>query len=142
MANSSTPVALICIFFICLVAISCGKKDEPWIWQPLEVTASAYNSTRAQTNEQPNIAAWGDTLKPGMKCIAISRDLLKVGLEHNTPVKLPGFDGIYLVKDKMHQRWQNRIDIYMGENVKRARDWGKKKIVIQYGVKQLKSESD
>ena len=136
MTNRSKSVPLIFIFLYYLAVISCGKKEDQWIWHPLEVTASAYNSTRAQTNEQPNIAAWGDTLKPGMKCIAISRDLLKLGLEHNTPVKLPGFDGIYLVKDKMHLRWQNRIDIYMGQDVKKAREWGKKKIVIQFGVKR------
>ena len=140
MTNKSKSVPLILVFLSFLVVISCGKKDDQWIWQPLEVTASAYNSTRAQTNEQPNIAAWGDTLKPGMKCIAISRDLLKLGLEHNTPVKLPGFDGIYLVKDKMHQRWQNRIDIYMGQDVNKAREWGEKKIVMQYGVKRKYGE--
>ena len=136
MTNRNTSVRRIFVLLCYLAVISCGKKEDQWIWQPLEVTASAYNSTPAQTNELPNIAAWGDTLKPGMKCIAISRDLLNIGFKHNTPVKLPGFNGIYLVKDKMHQRWQKRIDIYMGQDVQRAMEWGKKKIVIQYGVKK------
>ena len=45
----------------------------------LEVTVTAYNSVPEQTNEQPTIAAWGDQLAPGMKVIAVSRDLLEMG---------------------------------------------------------------
>ena len=52
--------------------------------QSLKVTASAYNSMLGQTDSTPNIAAWGDTLKPGMKSIAVSRDLIKRGLTHKT----------------------------------------------------------
>lgn len=109
------------------------KKEE--IWKSLEVTASAYNSMRYQTSSEPNIAAWGDTLKPGMKCIAVSRDLLAIGINHNTRVKIDGLDGIYLVKDKMNKRWKNKIDIYMGENLKEARKWGTKKVSLQYALK-------
>jgi 3D (Asp-Asp-Asp) domain-containing protein len=69
-----------------------------------------------------------------MKCIAVSRNLLALGLKHNTPVKIEGLEGIYLVKDKMNSRWVNKIDIYMGTDIKAADDWGKKKIDIQYGV--------
>jgi hypothetical protein len=35
----------------------------------------------------------------------------------------------------MHPRWKNRIDIYMGVDVKKARQWGRRKVTIQYGVK-------
>ncbi|MFD2726038.1 hypothetical protein [Hyunsoonleella rubra] len=64
----------------------------------------------------------------------MSRDLLKLGLKHNTPVKINGLEGIYFVKDKMHSRWKNRIDIYMGEDVKVARQWGRKMVSIEYGI--------
>jgi len=37
----------------------------------LEVTATAYNSLRGQTQGNPAVTAWGDTLKPGMKAIRI-----------------------------------------------------------------------
>jgi 3D (Asp-Asp-Asp) domain-containing protein len=67
-----------------------------------------------------------------MKCIAVSRDLLKLGMKHNTLVTIEGLDGIFLVKDKMHYRWKNRIDIYMGNNVKEARNWGRKRLEIKY----------
>ena len=121
-------------FLIILWVASCAEGEEQWVWQPLEVTATAYNAVASQTNARVNIAAWGDTLRPGMKCIAVSRDLLKKGLKYDTPVKIEGFEGIYLVKDKMHERWQNRIDIFMGLDVDKAREWGRRKVVIQYGI--------
>jgi 3D (Asp-Asp-Asp) domain-containing protein len=64
--------------------------------------------------------------------------LLALGLKHNTPVKIEGLEGVFLVKDKMNSRWVNKIDIYMGTDVKAADAWGRKKVNIQYGV--LKEE--
>ncbi|MEP3385042.1 MAG: hypothetical protein ABJN84_10775, partial [Flavobacteriaceae bacterium] len=110
--------------------------DKPkWEWKAIEVTASAYNSVAWQTKSiNANIAAWGDTLKPGMKTIAISRDLLKLGLSYNTMVKIDTFPDTFYVKDKMNRRWKNRIDIYMGLDVNSARQWGKRKLQICYAV--------
>jgi 3D (Asp-Asp-Asp) domain-containing protein len=115
-----------------LLLVSC-KSDEAR-WKSIEVTASAYNSVENQTSDQPNLGAWGDRLKPGMKCIAVSRDLLALGIGHNTKVKITGLKGIYLVKDKMNERWTNKIDIYMGDNIKEAKEWGSKKVTIQYAI--------
>lgn len=120
--------------------ISCKDPNEissePMNWKSVEVTASAYNSLAYQNQGNPKITAWGDTLKPGMNVIAISRDLLKDGMKYNTPVKIDGFSGLFFVKDKMHHRWRNKIDIYMGEDVQKAKNWGRKKIVIQYLVQK------
>ncbi len=122
------------VFFIVLFfAFSC-KKEDPYLWKELEVKATAYNSTRAQTFGNPSIAAWGDTLRPGMKCIAVSRDLIRLGLKHDTPIKIEGLDSIYLVKDKMHRRKRNQIDIYMGKDIEKAKKWGVKRLKIWYGV--------
>ena len=123
---------VILILLMGLLLVSC--KSEEVIWKSIEVTASAYNSVENQTSDQPNLGAWGDTLKPGMKCIAVSRDLLSIGIDHNTKVKITGLKGIYLVKDKMNERWTNKIDIYMGENIKQARERGSKKVTIQYAI--------
>ena len=117
-----------------LLLCSCKKKEDPYIWKEIEVKATAYNSLRYQTSSNPAIAAWGDSLKPGMKCIAVSRDLIKLGLKHNTPIKIEGLDSIYLVKDKMHHRKRKQIDIYMGKDVKKAKAWGVKRLKIWYGV--------
>ncbi len=110
------------------------NREPPAQWDTLTVTASAYNSVRNQTEGNPNITAWGDTLEPNSKVIAVSRDLLRKGLDYNTPVKIEGFEGIFLVKDKMHFRWKNKIDIYMGKDVKKAKRWGRKKLNIYYLV--------
>ena len=47
-------------------------------------------------------------------------------------VKIDTFPDTFYVKDKMHRKWRNKIDIYMGEDVKRAREWGRKKLMICY----------
>ncbi len=112
-----------------------NSKETTIVWDTLEVTASAYNSLSWQTGAGgANITAWGDTLRPGLKAIAVSRDLIKKGLDHNTKVKIEDFDSIFFVKDKMHYRWKNKIDIYMGEDVKKARNFGRKKLKIYYEV--------
>lgn len=128
----------ILVFLCVLMCFSCKKSetsaDDEYIWDAIHVTATAYNSLAYQTNSNPNITAFGDSLKPGLKYIAVSRDLLKMGLKHNTPIKIDGLDGVYLVKDKMHSKWQKRIDIYMGIDVKAAKQWGKKRVCIEYGI--------
>lgn len=125
------------IFLTILMALwnsSCTTIEDPYTWKPLKVTASAYNSLASQTNGNPQITAFGDSLKPGLKYIAVSKDLLALGLTYNTPVKIEGLEGVYLVKDKMHSRWVNKIDIYMGTDVHAAKQWGRKKVEIQYGI--------
>ena len=117
---------------------SCKKEEIPfeknYDWHELKVTASAYNSVKNQTDANPHITAFGDSLKPGLRYIAVSKDLYRKGLRHNTPIKIKGFDSIYFVKDRMHGRWKNKIDIYMGTDVKAAKAWGRKKIKIAYGT--------
>lgn len=109
----------------------------------LEVTATAYNSVEAQTKAgNPTTAAWGDELEPGMKAIAVSRDLLKQGLEHNTPVKIKGLPGTYRVLDKMHSRWNNRIDIYMGQDIDLAKEWGRQTVEISWAMPEEDPEAD
>lgn len=122
----------ICLFV--LIFFNCKKADEKFVWNSRIVTATAYNSLESQTNSNPNITAFGDNLKPGLKYIAVSRDLLKAGFKHNTPVKIEGLKGVYLVKDKMHSRMTNHIDIYMGIDENAAKQWGKKKVRIEYGI--------
>lgn len=101
-------------------------------WEKLTVTASAYNSTRRQGEGDPYLTAWGDTLDPEVKSIAVSRDLIKKGLSHQTLVKIEGFEGLFVVNDKMHPRWRNKIDIYMGEDKSKALKWGRRKVEIAF----------
>lgn len=114
---------------VLLVAAAACNHAGP---QELEVTATAYNSLAAQTSGDPTLAAWGDRLVPGMKSIAVSRDLIELGLGHGAEVKIDGLPGVYVVRDKMAKRWKKKIDIYMGEDVEAARAWGKRQVVIHW----------
>jgi 3D (Asp-Asp-Asp) domain-containing protein len=135
MKNLINIALSISIISFLVFAFSCNSpKEDPYVWKSIEVTATAYNSVAWQTQGNPIIAAWGDSLKPDVRSIAVSRNLIALGLKHNTPVKIEGFDSIFLVLDKMHSRWLNRIDIYMGTDIKKAKEWGRKKVTIQYGI--------
>lgn len=131
--NFIVPGALLVFFSACK---NLKDREVETDWDTICVTATAYNSVDYQTENNPNITAWGDTLKPGMNAIAVSRDLMKLGLDHNAKIKIEGFDSIFLVKDKMHYRWRNKIDIYMGKDVEKARQFGRKKLNIAYIFKK------
>jgi 3D (Asp-Asp-Asp) domain-containing protein len=120
------PWLLILIGFLAMPLLASGNE------QSIVVTATAYNSVPEQTNDQPEVTAWGDRLAPGMKVIAVSRDLIPLGLDHRAPVSIEGLPGEYLVLDKMHARWEKRIDIYMGEDVDAARAWGARQVRIRW----------
>jgi 3D (Asp-Asp-Asp) domain-containing protein len=111
-----------------LLPAGCAAQGE----RSLVVAASAYNSVKGQTSGDPTLAAWGDVLAPGMKAIAVSRDLLDLGLTHGTRVRIEGLPGEYRVLDKMARRWTRKIDIYMGNDVDAARTWGVREVRIYW----------
>jgi LysM repeat protein len=99
----------------------------------LRVTATAYTSHGSQTDDTPFLAAWNNRLRPGMKVIAVSRDLLyRYGMKNGTKVKIAGLPGYYRVRDKMNKRYRRRIDIYMGTNKRKALRWGRRSVVIYW----------
>ena len=100
--------------------------------QSATVTASAYNSTPAQTDSNPNEGAWGDEIRPGMKVLAVSPDLVESGLGRGTEVRISGLPGTWTVLDRTASRHRNRIDIYMGTDVAAAVTWGLKKVTIHW----------
>lgn len=121
---------LLFLSFLLLLTISCTETKT------LEVTATAYNSVESQTKKGDAVtAAWGDQLKPGMKAVAVSRDLLQEeGIEHGSELQISGLPGTYRVLDKMNKRWKKKIDIYMGKNVKQARAWGRQNVEITWEI--------
>jgi LysM repeat protein len=99
----------------------------------LRVTATAYSSHRAQTDKTPFLAAWNNRIRPGMKIIAVSRDLLtRYGLRNGSRIRIGGLRGYYVVRDKMNKRFRKRIDIYMGVNRRRALRWGRRSVIIYW----------
>lgn len=121
------------IVFVLLLS-SCLRSDDEYVWMPLDVMATAYNFVPSQTQGDPFIAAWGDSLDVNTPSIAVSKNLIALGLKRNTPVKIEGFEEVFLVRDKMNSRFINRIDIYMGDDVAKAKEWGAKELTIHYGI--------
>ncbi len=135
--NKITTTLLIfsAVLLLTLGCSNSGKEADSITYDTLQVTSTAYNSVESQTKKgNIGLAAWGDTLKPGDRAIAVSRDLIDSGLRHNTIVFIEGFDEPFLVKDKMNKRWKNKVDIYMGLDVDSARSWGKQKVEIYIPV--------
>ncbi len=99
----------------------------------LRVIATAYTSHRTQTDNTPFLAAWNNRIRPGMKVIAVSNDLiLKYGITNGTRVRISGLPGVYVVRDKMHPRLRRHIDIYMGTNLSKALRWGRRRVILYW----------
>ena len=118
--------ATVCSAGLIVSVGACSQEEQ------LTVRATAFNSTRAQTDSRPTESACGDTLKPGVKAIAVSRDLEKAGLECGTKVRIEGLKGSYTVMDRTAARHEGLIDIYMGKDVEAAREWGVQEVQITW----------
>lgn len=97
----------------------------------MTVTATAYNSVVAQTDSTPDIGACNVPITSIQNAIAVSRDLFEMGLNCGTKVKVHGL-GEFVVLDRMHHRWERRIDIHMGKRVRKAVAWGERKVRISW----------
>src|SRR5690349_7619332 len=85
--------------------------EDGMIEHTIVVTAFAYNADDDQTDDSEDIAAWGDKLSKHVKSIAVSQDLLAMGLTRGQKVTIRGRKGDYVVLDKMNPRWKKSIDI-------------------------------
>ncbi len=109
------------------------KADIFKFKRKIRVIATAYTSHRSQTDSTPFIAAWNNRIRPGMKVIAVSNDLIKkYGITNGTKVRISGLPGVYVVRDKMHPRLKNHIDIYMGTNISKALRWGRRRVILYW----------
>lgn len=143
--RTRTWIGMLLIVLHASAAASCSADSTEEKERTLVVTATAYNSVPEQTSGDPFEAAWGDRLEPGMKCIAVSRDLLKLGLTRGVKVRIEGLEGEYVVLDKMAKRWKKRIDLYMGLDVQAAKQWGVQKVRITWttgGEPERTSQAD
>ena len=87
-----------------------------------QVTVTMYHPVRGQTDDTPNITADGTRISirnaGKYRFVAVSRDLLRSNggpFEYGDYIILEGingkYDGVWQVKDTMHPRWDNRVDI-------------------------------
>jgi 3D (Asp-Asp-Asp) domain-containing protein len=119
---------------VMLTSCSTLQKTPPEKLKILTVTATAFNSIAGQGQGNPNVGAWGDRIAPGLNAVAVSADLIPLGLVRGTRVRIEGLENDYVVLDRMPARWKKRIDIYMGNDVKAARAWGKREVKIHWTV--------
>jgi len=121
-----------------LILTSCSslQKLAQEKQQTLLVTATAFNSLPKQGQGDANMGAWGDRLTPGMNAIAVSADLLSLGLNRGTRVRIEGLRNEFVVLDRMPPKWKKRIDIYMGNDVNAARSWGKREVNIYWTISE------
>jgi 3D (Asp-Asp-Asp) domain-containing protein len=124
------------LLFGLLMLTSCSTVQKPLQEKQknLLVTATAFNSLPKQGQGNPNVGAWGDRLTPGVNAVAVSEDLVSLGLTRGTRVSIEGLQNEYVVLDRMPAKWKKRIDIYMGNDVKTARAWGKRDVKIYWTV--------
>jgi 3D (Asp-Asp-Asp) domain-containing protein len=131
----------LCACLLAVLASGCSSFRPPPATPPvppapspreLEVTATAYNSTPGQTDSSPTITAFGIRLKPGMRIVAVSRDLEELGLTEGVQIRIEGLDGDWRVGDRMHGRWTRKIDVYFGDDGEAAKRWGKRRVWIRW----------
>tara|TARA_B100000131_G_scaffold237666_1_gene229794 strand:+ start:1928 stop:2398 length:471 start_codon:yes stop_codon:yes gene_type:complete len=104
------------------VSIIVEKQIQP---QKITVTATMYEPVSTQTDSTPNITADGTRINVKYagkyRYLAVSRDLLDV-VSYGDYVVVEGingkYDGVWQVKDTMHPRWENRIDLLCNPGTK------------------------
>ncbi len=109
---------------------SSSRQEQIPLGRKRSVTATAYTSHPSETSGNAYVTACGSRLTPTSNVIAVSRDLERAGYTCGTRVYIVELGRTFIVQDRMHYRWKNKIDIYMGNNRKRALHWGKMKVTI------------
>jgi 3D (Asp-Asp-Asp) domain-containing protein len=91
------------------------------------VTVTTYSVTEAQTDSTPLVTASGFKINPNNpkshRIIAVSRDL-KRKYKFGQKVRIEGagkYNGIYTIRDLMHHRWKNKIDILINPSDKHTK---------------------
>ena len=92
------------------------------------VTATIYHAVPEQTDSTPFITASGMYIDADCpqchRWIAVSRDLEEQGFIFGAKVRITGtdgLDGIWTVMDRMHHRWNNRIDLLVDKSIKHGK---------------------
>jgi hypothetical protein len=79
---------------------------------------------------EPRRGSWGDELKPGMKALAVSPDLVQRGLGRGTRVRIEGLPSSYRVRHQLGAETLERVEIFMGTDSEAARRWHERRARI------------
>jgi len=90
-------------------------------------TVTAYNSVHWQTDSTPCIGAYNNNIcemyKKGLTVVATNE------FPNGTKLFIKGI-GMCVVADKTNSRYKYRIDLYMGDDVQKAREFGRKNLYV------------
>ncbi len=94
---------------------------------------TAYTARKAETDKHPYVTADGSDLRDTSQCV-----LANNALDFGTKVRIEGL-GTCEVKDRMAEhKGANHFDIYMGNSVKKAKEFGRQKLRYQIVAKPPK----
>ena len=118
-----------------------GRLDDPAFlfastasspYKSVRVKALAYTGCSVKSKKRAPRGAWGDALTSDIKAVAVSPDLLDMGLDRGDVISIEGLPGQYKVLDVMHGRHDRTIDIFYGDDDCGARQWGKRTLNITW----------
>ncbi|MHC1789820.1 hypothetical protein [Solidesulfovibrio sp.] len=120
---------------------SIGRLDDPTFLfasaatipaKSVRVKALAYTACSVKSKKRTPRGAWGDALTSDIKAVAVSPDLLDMGLDRGDVISIEGLPGQYKVLDIMHGRHDKTIDIFYGDDRCGAMQWGKRTLNITW----------
>jgi 3D (Asp-Asp-Asp) domain-containing protein len=89
----------------------------------IDAVITAYSSTPDQTDDTPFVTAAGTTVRDGI----VAANFLPL----YTKIRIPELfgDKVFVVEDRMHERFSNRVDIWFPDRAS-AKNFGLKKATI------------
>jgi hypothetical protein len=89
--SRSFVIALVLLCTLILASCAALQKALPEKQRTLLVTATAFNLLPQQGQGKPSAEAWGDPIAPGMHALALSADLIALGLTRGQRPESTGF---------------------------------------------------
>ena len=121
-------ILLIGMAFLVYLLLSLFGKPKQMngeIKKAVLVTVTAYTPTEEECDDTPLVTAFNKRVKAGT--IAVSRDLEKQhGWKEGDTINLQGI-GVFEVADRMHQRWERKVDILFFDKSE-AIEFGKRRV--------------
>lgn len=118
------------VIVLTLTAIlSTATKIEPAVVKvvmDMDVTVTAYTKYESCSKKKNPECLTASGIPVEVGYAAMSRDLERKGLRFGDRIHLIGY-GNFIIQDRTHARWKNRIDLYM-ESYQDALKFGKRKM--------------
>jgi hypothetical protein len=108
-----------------LLLAACSRHGETG-----SVEIGAFAIELRLPDSEPWRGSWGDELRPGMKAVAVSPDLVERGLARGVRVRIEGMPASYRVRHQLGAQTRERIEIFMGTDAEAALRFGTRRARI------------